>query len=146
MLTTHYLEEADALAGRVIVIDHGLVIADDTAAALKSALGDLASLEFATVADAMAGAAAADRIPGAQVTVTDTSVRVRAPFGRDAAPRLVADLAGAGTPVTRLEVVGPTLDDVFLNLTGRSLRESNDTAGPIDTVGAAGDQHEGEAA
>ena len=40
MLTTHYLEEADALAERVIVIDHGLVIADDTAARLKSSLGD----------------------------------------------------------------------------------------------------------
>ncbi len=126
VLTTHYLEEADALAGRVIVIDHGRVIADDTAAALKSALGDLVSLEFATPAAAMAGAQHADRIPGAQVTVSGATVSVRAAFGRDAAPGLVAGLAAAGTPATRLEVVGPTLDDVFLNLTGRSLRESSD--------------------
>ncbi len=128
VLTTHYLEEADALAGRVIVIDHGRVIADDTAAALKSALGDLVSLGFGSSADAHAAAARADRIPGAHVTVTDAGVTVRAPFGRDAAPGLVADLAAAGTPVTRMEVVGPTLDDVFLNLTGRSLRESKGEA------------------
>jgi ABC-2 type transport system ATP-binding protein len=148
VLTTHYLEEADALAGRVIVIDHGQVIADDTAPALKSSLGDLVSLEFGTVADALAGAAGADRIPGAHVTVTDTNVTVRAPFGRDAAPGLVADLASAGTPVTRMEVVGPTLDDVFLNLTGRSLRESDDnpeTAG-TDSADDANIEHEGAAA
>ena len=46
------------------------------------------------------------------------------PHGRDLAPGLVTDLAGAGAAVRRLEVVGPTLDDVFLDLTGRSLRES----------------------
>ena len=48
VLTTHYLEEADAIADRVVVIDHGLVIADDTAAALKSGLGDLVTLGFGT--------------------------------------------------------------------------------------------------
>ena len=48
VLTTHYLEEADAIADRVIVIDHGRLIADDSAARLKSALGDLVSLGFAS--------------------------------------------------------------------------------------------------
>ena len=145
VLTTHYLEEADALAGRVIVIDHGRTIADDTAAALKSSLGDLVSLEFGTAADALVGASSADRIPGAQVTVTGTAVTVRAPFGRDAAPGLIADLVAAGTPETRLEVVGPTLDDVFHNLTGRSLRETADTPETAGTE-TAGAEHEGEAA
>jgi len=123
VLTTHYLEEADALAGRVIVIDHGQVIADDSAAALKSALGDLVAMDFASAEDARAAAERADRVAGAQVVVTGSHVELRAAFGRDAAPGLVAELAAAGTAVTRLEVVGPTLDDVFLNLTGRSLRE-----------------------
>ena len=54
--------------------------------------------------------------------------------GRDLAPGLVADLANAGTPVTRMEVVGPTLDDVFLELTGRSFRESNETTQTDSTV------------
>ncbi|GAA1531066.1 ATP-binding cassette domain-containing protein [Nocardioides humi] len=134
VLTTHYLEEADALAGRVIVIDHGQVIADDTASALKSALGDLVAMDFASADAARAAAERADRVDGAQVTVSGAHVAVRAAFGRDAAPALVADLAAAGTPVTRIEVVGPTLDDVFLDLTGRSLRENQSTAG---TEGAA---------
>jgi ABC-2 type transport system ATP-binding protein len=124
VLTTHYLEEADALAGRVIVIDHGQVIADDTASALKSALGDLVAMDFADPAAARAAASRADRVAGAQVTVTGSHVDLRAAFGRDAAPGLVADLAAAGTPVVRLEVAGPTLDDVFLDLTGRSLRKT----------------------
>ena len=47
VLTTHYLEEADAIADRVVVIDHGRVIADDTASRLKSGLGDLVTLGFA---------------------------------------------------------------------------------------------------
>lgn len=145
VLTTHYLEEADALAGRVIVIDHGRMIADDTAAALKSALGDLVSLELASPDDALAAARRADRLPGAQVSVTGTRVDLRAPFGRDAAPGLVADLATAGTPVTRMEVVGPTLDDVFLNLTGRSLRETNQTD-QSDQTDQTGNELEGEAA
>ncbi len=54
-------------------------------------------------------------------------MRVRVAHGRDLAPGLVTDLATAGAAVRRLEVVGPTLDDVFLDLTGRSLRESNET-------------------
>ena len=56
VLTTHYLEEADAIADRVVVIDHGLVIADDTATALKSGLGDLVTLGFADEPQAVAAA------------------------------------------------------------------------------------------
>lgn len=140
VLTTHYLEEADALAGRVVVIDHGRVIADDSASALKSALGDLVAMDFASVDAARSAAERADRVAGAQVVVTDTQVELRAAFGRDAAPGLVADLAAAGTPVTRLEVVGPTLDDVFLNLTGRSLREDPSTPGAATDAASATDE------
>lgn len=135
VLTTHYLEEADAIAGRVIVIDHGVVIADDTASRLKSSLGDLVQLDFRSVAEATLGAELASRIPGASVSVDGTAVSVRVAHGRDLAPGLVTDLAWEGTTVTRIEVVGPTLDDVFLDLTGRSLRESNesDTRTEFDT-------------
>lgn len=130
VLTTHYLEEADALAGRVVVIDHGRVIADDTAPRLKSALGDLVSMGFADPVQAAAAAARAERIDGAQVSVSGADVSVRVAHGRDLAVGLVTDLASAGTPVSRIEVVGPTLDDVFLDLTGRSLRESTPTTDP----------------
>ena len=107
----------------MIVIDHGLVIADDTATRLKSSLGDLVSLGFASAHDAAAAAARAERVEGASVSVTGSDVAIRVAHGRDLAPSLVGELAGAGAPVLRMEVVGPTLDDVFLDLTGRSLRE-----------------------
>jgi len=139
LLTTHYLEEADAIADRVVVIDHGVVIADDTATRLKSGLGDLVSLGFGSVAEAAAAAVRAERLAGATVEVTGSDVAVRVAHGRDLAAGLVADLAGAGTPVRRIEVVGATLDAVFLHLTGRSLRESNETTmtTTLDTEGAA---------
>jgi ABC-2 type transport system ATP-binding protein len=129
VLTTHYLEEADAIADRVVVIDHGLVIADDTAAGLKSGLGDLVVLGFASVEDAALGArrAVAGLDALAQVEHDETVVRIRSRRGAESAPALVHELAGLGTPVRRIEVVGPTLDDVFLDLTGRSLRESSET-------------------
>ena len=137
VLTTHYLEEADAIADRVIVIDHGSVIADDSAPRLKSALGDLVSLGFGSPSDAAAAAERAGHLPGASVEVDGADVVVRAARGRDLAPAFVADLAAAGTPAVRIEVVGPTLDDVFLDLTGRSLRESNEHQTSTETEGAA---------
>jgi ABC-2 type transport system ATP-binding protein len=134
VLTTHYLEEADAIADRVVVIDHGLVIADDTATGLKSGLGDLVTLGFASTEEATVGAQRAGRLT-ADVALDDSIVTIRTPGGAELAPGLVQDLALAGAPVRRIEVVGPTLDDVFLDLTGRSLRESNDQTTP--TEGAA---------
>ena len=127
VLTTHYLEEADAIADRVVVIDHGVVIADDSATRLKAGLGDLVSLGFATVDDARAAADRAGRLDrrhgrGARRSTSPYACA----HGRDLAAGLVTDLAAAGTPATRIEVVGATLDDVFLDLTGRSLRETSD--------------------
>src|SRR5690606_32083504 len=64
VLTTHYLEEADAVADRVIVVDHGRMIADDTADRLKSGLGDLLRLGFSAPEAAGAAAARASRLDG----------------------------------------------------------------------------------
>ena len=140
VLTTHYLEEADAIADRVIVIDHGQVIADDTASSLKSGLGDLVTLGFGETAHAdVAERRVRQRVPDhAAVARTGAVVRVRTQHGAELAPGLVHELAGQGAPVQRLDVVGPTLDDVFLELTGRSLRESNETTDDqTDSEGAA---------
>ena len=135
VLTTHYLEEADALADRVIVIDHGRVIADDTAYQLKSELGDLITFGFDDpIAAEQAGHRARRIGEHAHVQVLGDEVSIRVPGGREIAPGLVAELAAAGDRVHRMEVVGPTLDDVFLHLTGRSLREDTPTGTQLDEI------------
>lgn len=126
VLTTHYLEEADAMAGRVIVIDRGTVIADDTASALKADLaGDLLTVGF----DDADAAAEAVLLAGELVTVRDavvvgTSARVRTSEGDATLPELLRRVEVSGLRAATAEIARPTLDDVFLGLTGRRLRET----------------------
>lgn len=127
VLTTHYLEEADALAGRVIVVDHGRVIADDSAARLKSGLGDLVRLAYADAGHAARAASRLERVPESRVELSGDSVDLRVKDGSTLVGELLADLAADGVPPERVEVARPTLDDVFLDLTGRSLRETQST-------------------
>jgi ABC-2 type transport system ATP-binding protein len=126
-LTTHYLEEADTKAERVVVIDHGRVIADNTAERLKADLaGDRITI---SVSDTVRAAEIAERIPLARNVVVDAAtVRLRVPGGNAVLPVLLRTLDAAGVTVLTAEVRRPTLDDVFLALTGRSLRESEGVA------------------
>jgi ABC-2 type transport system ATP-binding protein len=132
VLTTHYLDEADAMAERVVIIDHGRVIADGTAAALKrEQAGDrlVVVVPPTQVAQARtvlgAGAAARDTdgvvppLPGS----SGIELSVRVPAASGALPGGLAGLHAAGVAVVAASATQPTLDDVFLNLTGRSLRE-----------------------
>jgi len=126
MLTTHYLDEADSMAGRVVVVDNGQVIADDTAEALKADLaGDRVEVGLdgpARVADL---AALIARLPGGRDVVIDgATVTGRVADGPRALPELVRAADRADLVVTSAQVFRPTLDDVFLSLTGRSLREA----------------------
>ncbi|WP_125776299.1 ATP-binding cassette domain-containing protein [Antribacter gilvus] len=135
VLTTHYLDEADTFAERVLVVDHGEVIADDTADALKAELaGDLVT--FRVDPDRAATLAAiADRAPGTRSVRTAADVvEVRTADGPGATPGLLRAADAAGVEVMRVDVTRPTLDDVFLALTGRSLRETADGSGPADTA------------
>ncbi|NYG59678.1 ABC-2 type transport system ATP-binding protein [Nocardioides daedukensis] len=133
VLTTHYLEEADALAERVIVIDHGSVIADDTAFSLKSRLGDRILLGFTDAEDAGVAAERAGNlaggVAGAVVRREGAAVELRVTGGHELAPHLIHDLHSRGVVACSMEVSRPTLDDVFLDLTGRSLREASEGAG-----------------
>jgi ABC-2 type transport system ATP-binding protein len=125
VLTTHYLDEADSMAERVIVIDHGRIIADDTPQRLKAEhVGDRITLGFLDAQDA---ARAAARIPH-RIRQDDAVLVVSVAGAPQLVPGLLEDLRVDGITVTSVEVTRPTLDDVFLNLTGRSLREGGAAA------------------
>jgi ABC-2 type transport system ATP-binding protein len=127
VLTTHYLDEADSMAERVIVIDHGRIIADDTPAKLKADhVGDRITFGFI---DAQEAARAAARIPH-KSRQDDAALVISVSGAPHLVPGLLEDLRIDGIAVTSVEVTRPTLDDVFLNLTGRSLREGGAVAEP----------------
>ena len=126
-LTTHYLDEADALCDRILVIDHGRIVASDTPDALKRQVaGDLVELTVGAadqVGDAVAALTAARPDGPPEVRGLRVSARVR-DVG-DRLPGLVRGLDDAGVALSGIEVRRPTLDDVFLTVTGRSLREDS---------------------
>lgn len=134
LLTTQYLEEADALAHEITVIDHGRVIAHDTPLGLKSQLGgqtlvvrpeDAVQLPRVTALLAEVGTRAPEHPSDDQVSVPVA--------GDDALVRTVARLAEEGIAVTELALRLPSLDEVFYALTGRV--ETTDAA--LETEGAA---------
>jgi len=124
-LTTHYLDEADALCDRILVIDHGNIVASDTPDALKRQVaGDLIELVLADESQAGQAAAQLGRLdPGGQPTISGTVVSMRVPSAGTVLPELLRSLDTAGVALAAIEVRRPTLDDVFLTMTGRSLRE-----------------------
>ena len=126
VLTTHYLDEADSMAERVIVVDHGRIIADDSPARLKAEhVGDTIRFGFDTVA---AAAGAASVLAGFDPAPYGKEVKIRTQGGPRQVPGMLEDLRSAGVPAAEAEVTRPTLDDVFLQLTGRSLREGGAAA------------------
>jgi ABC-2 type transport system ATP-binding protein len=124
LLTTHYLDEADALSDRIVIIDRGRIVASDTAENLKAQVaGDLVSLEVADT-DRIADAAERLRTIAGEVEVAGSQVSGRVARAGRAVPGLLRDLDRAGIELEAIEVVRPTLDDVFLTMTGRSLRDA----------------------
>jgi ABC-2 type transport system ATP-binding protein len=124
LLTTQYLEEADRLADRVVVVDGGRVIADDTPAALKARLGSTV-VELAFVDDVTARAAL-EVVTAATADHAERDGAVVRVTG-DGSPRrlieLLRGLDGKGLAPSGLTVREPSLDDVFLALTGRHVPE-----------------------
>jgi len=120
VLTTHYLDEADSMAERVIVVDHGRIIADDRPAVLKAKhVGDRITLGFDHELDAARAAATI----GHRHQRYGTTLRISVDGAPALLPGILEDLRLSGLTATSIEVTRPTLDDVFLELTGRSLRE-----------------------
>ncbi|MEN3608866.1 ATP-binding cassette domain-containing protein [Plantactinospora sp. ZYX-F-223] len=125
VLSTHYLDEADSMAERVVIVDHGEIIADDSAAALKAKLAGDRIVVTAAGDDARPLARLVDRLPGARdVVCAGSRVEAHVADGPAALPELLRAAVEAGVRVGTAQAYQPTLDDVFLTLTGRSLREA----------------------
>ena len=124
-LTTHYMDEADSLSDRILIIDNGTIVAEGTPVELKKRVsGDAITLTLRHEADARKAAEIAAALEGADTPTTDAHVvRLHVPDGGRALPVLLADLTRAGVDAIGVDVNRPTLDDVFLTLTGRSLRD-----------------------
>jgi ABC-2 type transport system ATP-binding protein len=129
-LTTQYLEEADVLADRIAIIDHGKTVATGTPDALKAEIGR-PTLEVepseAEDRDAMAGALERFGIP---VTARPGAVAVRLHGGVDQLPDVIRTLDGEGLTAADFRLHAPTLDDVFLAKTGRKLEGGEPSAEP----------------
>ncbi|HLH23259.1 MAG TPA: ATP-binding cassette domain-containing protein [Chloroflexota bacterium] len=122
-LTTHYLEEADALCDRLAIIDHGRIVAEGTADQLKRQVaGDLVTLSVQgdpVVAEALLAAQPFVR----EASREDGTIRLYVEHGEAALPAVLRLLDGAGLPLQTIALSRPSLDDVFLRTTGRSLRD-----------------------
>src|SRR3954447_3645859 len=132
-LTTHYLDEADALCDRILVIDHGKIVASGAPEALKQQVsGDGVRLDLGDASRAPAVAAIVEQLDGAVAIETDgTAVNFRIPRGGSVLPGLLRTIDAQGIELEGVEVHRPTLDDVFLTMTGRSLRDEHTT--PAET-------------
>jgi ABC-2 type transport system ATP-binding protein len=123
-LTTHYLDEADALCDRVAIIDYGKIVAEGTPEELKRAVaGDVVTLSVAGD-QRRAFDLIKDQPFVREAKFEDGSVHLYVDRGEVAMPAILRLLDGASLQLTTVELHRPSLDDVFLRQTGRSLRET----------------------
>ncbi|MFE3190240.1 ATP-binding cassette domain-containing protein [Nocardia sp. NPDC059240] len=132
VLTTHYLEEADALCDRILVMDNGTIVAEGTPDELKRRIsGDVISLEIDSATADLAMDVAAEvlelrsRLRTENAPAGKSLVHLTVEHGDAAVVPLLSALGDKGIRPGALTVKRPSLDDVFLTLTGRSLREGD---------------------
>jgi ABC-2 type transport system ATP-binding protein len=126
LLTTHYMEEADQLCDRVAIMDHGRILALDTPAALKQSVGADTIVTVKVAGDHDGALAARFQQELAEVTRTrtlDGGLELHAKRAERLVPRVVAAAESAGFEIVDLSVAEPSLETVFINLTGKELRE-----------------------
>ncbi len=130
LLTTHYLEEADHLADRLVIVDKGRLVAQGSPDELKSELrGDAVVIDLSPDAPVDAARAAIEGLAGArEVTVTGRSIRTRVDHGASAVPSVLAALERSSVAVAAVTVARPALDDVYLRHTGRTFASADGSA------------------
>jgi ABC-2 type transport system ATP-binding protein len=124
VLTTHYMEEADQLCGRVAIIDHGRLLALDTPDALKKSIGADTEVRVHTSGDLDALAHELARIPGVEsARVVEGTVYAYLKADGATLPEIITHADRKGFKVQDVGVTETTLETVFIDLTGRELRE-----------------------
>ena len=127
-LTTHYLEEADQLCERIAIIDHGTIIAEGTPAQLKERTGGDAVVVRPSHGEDLLPILSA--LPGTRgVTVVDGTFRVKCDHGEALVAPMVTACDRAGVSLASVAIRKPSLDEVFLELTGREYREEEPDPG-----------------
>jgi ABC-2 type transport system ATP-binding protein len=121
LLTTHYLEEADRLASRLVIVDAGRVVAEGSPDGLKSELrGDTVQVELVEAQNGD-GAAALRHLPGVtELSVEGRVLRARVDDGAAAIPSVISTLERNGLRIASATIARPSLDDVYLRYAGRS--------------------------
>ena len=144
-LTTHYLEDADVLCDRLMIIDHGQIVAEGTPRALKQQVaGDaiLISLRPGDHGAERAGPVLSREPYVRELTAEDGQLRLYVDDGGAALPQLIRVLDQAAVGIRSISMSEPTLDDVFLRQTGRSLRDDGVGGGSADHGASKSDRKE----
>jgi ABC-2 type transport system ATP-binding protein len=124
VLTTHFMEEADRLCERLAIMDHGVILALDTPGALKRTVGGDTIVRVVAEGDVDGLADALRGLEGVTDTrVMDGTVQLTATGAEGLLPRVLARAEAGGARVRDLSIDVPTLETVFINLTGKDLRE-----------------------
>jgi ABC-2 type transport system ATP-binding protein len=125
-MTTHYLEEADALCDRIAIIDHGKIVVVGSPEELKHSLGgDLITLAIKENEDVTGLIQKIEHVK--EVRKEDGTYRIKAEFGEVTTPFIIEALRRKGYTVTKLTLTEPTLNEVYLEYTGRSLRDAEES-------------------
>jgi len=126
-MTTHYLEEADVLCDRIAIIDHGKIIIEGTPEALKESLGG--DIMTFGIKDSNADISSIiQKIPKVkEVKKQEDLYRIKLVDGEETAPSIIEALRREGYTISRLSLTKPTLDEVYLEYTGRSMRAEEES-------------------
>jgi ABC-2 type transport system ATP-binding protein len=122
-LTTHYLEEADSLCDRIAIIDHGHIVKIGTPTELKSSVGgDIILLGVKEPEPDLSLEIAKIRLVK-DVKKMGNDYRIKASMGDEISPEIISLVVSKGLHVTKISITKPTLDEAYLELTGRNIRE-----------------------
>jgi ABC-2 type transport system ATP-binding protein len=125
-MTTHYLEEADTLCDRIAIIDHGKIVVTGSPSELKDSIGgDIITIAIKENADVTNIIKSVENVK--EVRNENNIYRIKAKLGEVTTPLIIEALRKNGYTVTRLSLTEPTLDEVYLEYTGRAIRDTEES-------------------